>query len=408
MGSILTDAVVRQLPKPATGNRIVYDSKVPGFGARVTANGAIAFVLNYRARGTGRERRITIGKFASWNTTTARAEATRLRRLIDQGEDPLGTLQDERGAPTMADLLKRFDAEHIEPRLRPGTQKHYRSAIRRHIAPHFGAHTKVEDVRFDDVDALHRKTSKVAGTFAANRVAAILSRAFASAVRWGWCATNPARGVQRNSETKRQRYLNPAEMAALTAALAAHHDQKVADIIRLLLLTGARKGEVLSMRWSDIDLKGGTWSKSAAMTKQRREHHVPLSAPARAVLAKRLAEQAGGAFVFPGDRNGGNGGHITDITRPWEKVCKAAGLKDLRLHDLRHSFASELVSSGASLPLIGALLGHSNPTTTARYSHLYDSPLKAAVERVGAVIANAGKDNTVAPVPLPNRKGGRP
>jgi integrase len=155
----------------------------------------------------------------------------------------------------------------------------------------------------------------------------------------------------------------------------------------------------LSARWRDLDLTGGTWSKPAHMVKQNRDHIAPLSAPARQLLAAIRKRQAGDSriesgldgqpeYVFAG-RFGR--GHRQSINRAWVAILRAAGITGLRIHDLRHSFASALVSAGASLPLIGALLGHSNPATTSRYAHLYDDPQRAAVERIGALVENAGK-----------------
>lgn len=378
--STLTDAAIKRLPAPKTGNRVYYDGLVAGFGIRVTAAGARAFIYNYRTRATGRERRITIGKFPSWSVGTARTQAKRLRRLVDQGEDPLGNIKAEREAPTVVDLLTRFDAEHIGPRLRPGSARAYRSLIRKHIAPYFGAHVKVSAVSFADVDALHRKITKTGSTYAANRCIAVLGKAFALAKRWGWRDDSPVHSVERNPEVNRKRYLSGNELAALTKALAAYPDQQVPNIVRLLLLTGARAGEVAGMRWANIDLREGTWSKPASTTKQKADHHVPLSAPARQLLSELRARGTAGDWVFPSDNN--DTGHVVSFERAWTAICQTAGIRDLRVHDLRHSFASELASSGASLPLIGALLGHSNPSTTARYSHLYQAPSSPTLARV--------------------------
>jgi integrase len=182
----------------------------------------------------------------------------------------------------------------------------------------------------------------------------------------------------------------------------------VAAVVRVLLLSGCRVGEALSMRWADIDFASSTWHKRPAATKQGRHHSAPMSAPLRQLLAEVRAKQIaeGGTpteFVFPGKSSAS--GHYADIHHEWRKLCQDAGIADLRLHDLRHSFASELASSGSSLLLIGSLLGHSSPTTTARYSHLFDDPQRAAVERVGAVIDAAGKGDAKEPVPFPT--GGR-
>jgi integrase len=399
MGTVrLTDAVVRRLEAPGAGNRITYDDTVKGFGARVTANGAKSFVLSYVVRGIGRQRRYTIGGCDRWTASDARDEAKRLKALIDRGGDPLAQIEDARAAPTMADLIERFEAEHLE-RKREATAVDYRSMIKTYVAPVFGSR-KVQEIAFSDCDGLHRRISKAGFPVRANRVITMLSTMFALSIKWGWRTDNPCRGIERNREHHRRRYLTSDELQRLTAALATFPDKDVADIVKILLLTGARRGEVLSMKWDDLNLGLGIWKKPPTSTKQNEPHEVPLSAPACVILAERYVDGAAG-FVFPGV---GRRGHRADLFRAWQRLCKAAGLANLRLHDLRHQFASELVSSGASLPLIGSLLGHRSPTTTNRYSHLYTDVQRAAVERVGDAVMNAGKP-AVEPTPL---KRGRP
>jgi integrase len=414
----LTDAIVKRLPPPEQGSKIYYDD-VPGFGARITSTGARAYVLRYRVRSSGRERSFTIGDCQDWSVGQARKEARRLRQLIDQGGDPLGDIEAEREAPTMAALIDRFDAEHIDPRTRPGTTRAYRALLSKHVRPHFGKHTKVADVTFADIDRLHRKITASGAPYAANRTMAVLSKMFTLAARWGMRDDNPVRGVERNYESKRKRYLDGPELARLAQALTAHSDRQVVDIIRLLLLTGARVGEVLSMQWADVsqteerDPDGNVihktvWTKLASVTKQEEDHIVPLSAPAAQLLTEIRAAQGGKhrvlpQFVFPSTSS--DTGHIVSIERAWRTICAAAAIEGLRVHDLRHSVASILVSGGASLPLIGAILGHSNPASTQRYAHLFMSPQEAAVEKVGAVIAAAGK--TVKEPAVPFKRGGR-
>ena len=235
----------------------------------------------------------------------------------------------------------------------------------------------------------------------------MLSKMFALAIRWGLCAHNPAEGIERNSEIARKRYLSGEELSALTQALTAHPDRQAADIIRTLLLTGARSAEVFGMRWDNLDLARGIWSKPAASTKQKSDHVVPLSAPMRELLAGiRAKQKSDGAFVFPST---GKTGHIVDIMSAWHTICTDAGISGLHIHDLRHTFASQLASSGASLPLIGALLGHTNAATTHRYAHLFDDPQRAAVEKVAAIIDAAGKDTgeNVEAFPKGGRRGRR-
>ena len=395
MAEKLTDKVVKALPTPAKGNRITYDADVKGFGVRVTAAGGRAFVLNYRRKGDGLERRWTIGGFPDWTTGAARDEAKRLKRVIDAGGDPVGEHRDARGAPTVNDLCERFVDEYF-PRLRASSAGDYETAIRLHIRPALGRH-KVSALKHDDIAALHRKISATAG-HQANRVVAVLSRMLNLAIKWGWRADNPAKGTERNPEEKRHRYLSAAELDRLTTALADHPDRQAADIFRLLLLTGARRGEVQSMKWPDIELDAGTWTKPGATTKQRTLHRVPLSAPARQLLAERKAERGESEYVFPGRQ----GGHRVEIKAAWKTICRTARIHDLRIHDLRHSYASQLVSAGFSLPTIGALLGHTQPATTHRYAHLADDPLRRATETVGAVIARKPSAEI-----LPLNKGAR-
>lgn len=403
----LTDALVRGLPVPAKGYTITWDSEVPGFGVRVTASGIKAFIFNYRTK-LGRERRPTIGRWPTWSVGSARIESRRLQRLVDQGEDPRGDLVAEREAPTVAKLIERFELEHLSRR-KPSTRRAYGFLIA-HIHLALG-NLKVNEVDFADIDGLHRKVTNTAGPYAANRTIAVASKMFSLAVRWGMRADNPAKGIERNTESPRTRYLIGDELLRLTKALAAHPSQQAANVVRLMLLTGCRSGEALAARWADIDLTGGIWSKPAASVKQERAHIVPLSAPARQLLSEIQAEQkagrrALGEYVFPGKSASG---HFRELKGPWRRLCRDAGITGLRPHDLRHSFASELVNVGASLPLIGALLGHSNPQTTSRYAHMYSDPLRAAAERVGAtVIAAAGAPAHTGEIGKHTREVGKP
>jgi integrase len=410
----LTDGMVKDLPTPESGNRVHYDTDVKGFGCRVTANGVRAFVLNYRTR-SGRERRYTIGQFPAWKVKAARLEAAEWQRRIDRGEDPLEALEMERAAPTVADMCKRYRDDEL-PKKREATQRDYASMIDRDILPAF-KHRKVADIIYSDIDDLHRKIG-VKGRmqkdektgkdrwhgpapYRANRVVALLSKMFGLSIRWGWRSDNPAKGIERNQEVKRHRYLSTDELSRLTVALAAHEDQQAANIVRLLLLTGARSDEVRGARWEQFDLSAGVWTKPGATTKQKTDHRVPLSAPARQLLseihaeAEKVAAKKGkpvSDYVFPGR----SGGYRDQIKNAWASLCKAAAIEGARIHDLRHTYASMLASANISLPTIGALLGHTQPQTTARYAHLFDDPLRAATERVGAIIDKPRSGEVVA------------
>jgi integrase len=386
----LTDKLVDNLPPPATGNQIFWDAPdskgkghIPGFGLRVTAAGARAFILNYRTR-AGRDRRITIGSVGPWSLSAARTEAAALKRRVDQGEDPMEERRELRGAPTMAELCERFLTEHTS-RKSPETQRAYRTATAE-IRAALGSR-KVAELSYDDIERLHRRVSDRT-KYQANRIAAVLSRMFNMAIRSGWRTDNPVRGLPRNEEPKRRRYLSKDEIGRLLSALDAHPDQQAANIIRILLLTGARKSEVLKMRWQDIDPEAGRWVKPSAHTKTKIEHQVTLSSAAVEILEE--LRDNGSPYVFP-EKNG----HRADFFRMWVAVCRAAGIKNARVHDLRHTNAALMASDGASLLVIGAALGHTQASTTHRYSHLFDDPLRAATEKVGASFKALSKGGKV-------------
>ncbi|GAB0119922.1 tyrosine-type recombinase/integrase [Acidisoma sp. 7E03] len=433
MAELLTEQRVKDLPPPERGNRIFYDAAERGLGLRITSAGARAYIFNYRTKG-GTERRITIGtagrwedkvwRDGAWSLKAARKRAKELRQRIDVGEDPMGDLHAERAAPTVNDLADRFEKEHL-PRKRPTTVDSYKRLLRVHIRPAIGT-KKVADLRHADIEAMHRKIA-AESPYSANRAAAVVSKMLSLAIKWEMRGDNPATGVERSPEHKRERYLTGAEIAKLSEALGAHSERVSANAVRLLLLTGARKGETLAAQWKDFDLEAGIWIKPAATTKTAKLHRVPLSAPAIALLVGMKAEAdeefekerrdypkaVQCPYVFPGS----DGKPLTDIKHFWSSICIKAGLakavekKDAagravkdkdgnpvltwqttaRIHDLRHTFASVLASSGLSLPVIGALLGHTQAATTARYAHLLDDPLRAAAERAAAVISAGGK-----------------
>lgn len=406
----LTDTAIKALPIPATGNKIHYDTDVKGFGCRVTAAGARSFILNYRNQ-SGRERRITIGDCQDWKTVAAREEAKALKRRVDRGEDPLSQIEEAKAAKTVDDLCKRFTEDHI-PKKRESTARDYKAYIKNHILPAM-KNMKVADVTYSDVDSLHRKITRGGAPYVANRVHSLLSKMFTESIKWKWRTDNPCKGIERNDETKRQRYLSITELSALGAALTALDDKQAANIIRLLLLTGARRNEVQSARWDQFDLTEGVWEKPASTTKQKKLHRIPLSAPARQLLSEIHKETGKGDFVFPA---GSEAGHRVEIKNEWKEVCVAGGVvktetvkgadgkektvivPSARIHDLRHTYASVLASAGLSLPVIGALLGHSQPATTARYAHLMDDPLRQATERVGAIVMPAAVSAEVIPL----------
>jgi integrase len=427
MTARLTDAMVRKALPPARGQTILWDGDVKGFALRITPGGAKAFVLDYRAE--GRQRRITIGQYPDWTVQAARKTAKELKREVDHGRDPMGERHAERAAPTVGELWERYQLEHL-PLKAPRSQVDERIMWEKIILPRFGK-MRMAAITSDEVDALHHDITTVRRTpIRANRTIEVLRKAFNLAIRWKWREDNPAIGVRRNPEEKRNRYLNKTEIAALARALNDHCEPMSANAVKLLMLTGARRGEVLGATWDMFDLENGIWSKPSAHTKQRRLHRVPLSRPAvelleeikQAAQRKAKAEHAPlNPFVFPS----ADGKPLSDIKRTWISVCRKAGLAErvkkrgrdgkamkdkngkpimiwkpnVRIHDLRHSFASILVSAGASLPLIGQMLGHTQVQTTQRYAHLFDDPLRKAAEAVGAYVSSNPEPKVITSQP---------
>lgn len=377
---VLTDRIARETKSPLHGNRVVYDARLPGFGMRITAAGVRSFVFNYRVK--GRERRITIGQYPVWTVLAARKQAEQLRRDVDLGFDPLEDRNVRRKAPTVRELFQRYEMEHL-PTKAPRSAADDRSMWVNDILPALGPR-KVCDVTPSDCDALHRKISVDRPT-RANRVNEVLRKALNLSMRWGWIDRNPASGVRRNPEPKRHRFLTPEEIGRIVDALGQHPSETSADAILFMLLTGCRKSEALNATWAQFDLDRRIWTKPSAETKQRREHRVPYSLAAAEILERRSVKSAG-AHIFPGTFDA----PLQDVRKTWQSVCKIAELRDVRLHDLRHTFASLLASSGQSLLVVGELLGHSTAQTTKRYAHLYDGSLRFAAECVSAVIGRTG------------------
>lgn len=413
--------LLKEALQPTVGQqqKITYDREVRGLGVRITRAGARSWIFAYSTK-TGLARRMTIGAVDAWPIALAREEARRLRRLVDVGEDPLAERNERREALSVEALIKRWRDE-AAPKLRPVSVVEDEGMIRQWVMPALGD-KKIAEVKRADIEALHRKITKAGTPARANRVVSLVSRLFNLAVRWELRVDNPAGRIERNLEEKRYRFLDAAEMGRLLAALPAMHNQQSADIIRLLLLTGARRGEVLGMRWDQLDLANSTWTKPAAATKQKRLHHVPLSGVAQQILIgiKTAAEAKAtkfnrpiSAWVFPAapqrrlpDRRRADL-PITDIKTAWHGLCRRAGLDNLHLHDLRHAFATYLASSGANLPLIGQLLGHTQAATTQRYSHLLLDPQREATERVAAWITGIETGQSGEVVTLRRPRGGK-
>ena len=375
----LTKTAVEKLTS-LTSEAIYWDTNLAGFGVRVKPSGAKSYVLQYRIRSTGRSRRKTIaqhGPLMSFNQ--AKAIATGMLADVMRGGDPVGEAQSVRYAHSMNDLAQQYLDLHAIPKKRPKSVANDCSMLDRLILPRLG-NQKANEVNHRAVQAFHNSLKDT--PYQANRALSLLSKMFELAIKWGIRSDNPAKGVGKFHEEKRYRWLSVEELGRLSTALDLHPNQKAANAIRLQLLTGARIGEVLTARWKDFDLGRGVWVKPSHHTKQKRTEHLPLSKAAVSLMSNmKDVDITGSSFAFPGrspERP------LVDLKRFWRSVVAEAKIEDYRIHDNRHTHASQLVSSGMSLAIVGRLLGHTNPLTTQRYAHLADDPLREAAEIMAA------------------------
>ncbi len=374
----LTQRSVTALPVEPK-DYFVWDATLPGFGVRVLPSGVKTYQVQYRKG--ARTRRAALGRHGTITTEEARTIARGMLGQVAGGLDPVEEIALERMAPTMADLCDRFLELHVDVRLKPGTARDYRAQIRQRIKPALGCF-KVTDVHRKDVANLHYRMK---GTpTQANRTLAVLSKMFNLAEMWGLRpdGTNPCRHIPKYKENKRERYLTHAELMRLGDVLtAAERDGSetpfVTAAFRLLLLTGCRLMEIQTARWDYITDRGLELPDSKVGRRC-----VPLPNAARAVLAG-LPRTGGHPFIIEGKRPDA---HITDLQHPWRRLRAKAGLDDVRIHDLRHTYASIAVSGGMPIQMVGRLLGHTQLQTTLRYAHLADDPIRAAAETNSAAI----------------------
>jgi len=360
----------------------VWDSELSGFGIRVFPTSRKQFVLQYRFGKTSR--RMSLGRFGAITPDQARGLALKALVQIRQDVDPQVQKREKRTALTVRDLAQRFDEEHIEVHLKPSTAKEYRRNLKLFILPAIG-HLRIIDVTRADIAKYHHDWRD--RPYQANRNIEIISKMFNLAELWGLRpdGTNPRRHIKKYPEKKRERYFSAAELQAIGRVLGEMEEERVElpsaiAAVRLLLFTGCRLGEIMTLRWEYVDLQGRRLRLPDSKTGAKEVH---LGTVAVSVLMS-IERTMGNPWVIVG-RN--EGAHLTDLQPFWQRVRGRAGLKNARIHDLRHTFASVAVSNGQSLPMIGKLLGHTQVQTTARYAHLASQPVMQAANDVSALIA---------------------
>jgi integrase len=390
----ITKKAINEL-RPMDRAYTLWDSEIRGFGVKVLPSAQMSYVVQFRL-GKGRSAKLfkkRIDEVGSISLEKARLRAETWRDAAANGTDPVKVQQDEAGR-TFAKLAEDYLERHAGAKR---TRIQDERKLNRTLIKKLGRKA-VSEISHRDIEDIHRALKQ--SPYEANRHVALLSKMFSLAIKWGWLKKNPATGITKYDEEPRERYMDHDEMVRLTAALSAY-ERDVAErwpqensyhvveakcavnAIRLMALTGARKGEVLSATWDQFDLEKGVWTKPSSHTKIKKVHRVTLSPPAMELVSGMQHEAPDNEdYIFPSRRS--STGHLQDVKRAWGKILELAEINNLRIHDIRHSFASILASSGSSLLIIGRLLGHTQPSTTARYAHLFDDPLRDAANKVGA------------------------
>lgn len=427
----LTVDAVKALEVPEHGHYVVWDTEQPRFGIRLRAGCRKTYVV--RVRAGGRQRWLTIGAHGDvdkdgrpWTPDTARSRALELLGLVAGGHDPAEERDSSKLKPTVAQFAERYLADYAEEHKKPRTAIEDRSLLGLRLVkkkpPEGNAELSKEKPRtilaalgrlkLDAVTPAHVTRFHLSWKETptrANRALALLSHMFTMAEKWGLRApgSNPCRHVDRFKETKRERFLSATELAAVGDAVAKLKKAgKVTPYglaaVQLLIFTGARASEVLGLEWAAVDLTAGTVRLADSKTGRKT---VMIPPPAQKLL-KGLKRVEGNPYVVVGGRIG-QPLTLWGVEQVWQEVRREAGLEGVRLHDLRHSFASVAASIGQSLPVIGALLGHTTAETTKRYAHLSTDPLKAASDAVADRI-EAAMGTRPRPIKEPsNRASGR-
>ncbi|MEO9336779.1 tyrosine-type recombinase/integrase [Mesorhizobium sp. SB112] len=365
---------------PTDKEFFLWDEELKGFGLRVYPSGRKMYLAQFRAG--GRLRRVNIGLHGAVTPDLARTEAMKHLSQVRLGADPAGERDRRKASPTMKEFGQRFLDEHVASHCKASTHAEYKRSVELFINPKLGSH-RIIDITRADVVEMHQSMKET--PYQANRTLGVLSVMFTVAHTWGvrTDGVNPCWKVKRYKEVKRERYLTPDELARLGKVLReTNAEREAAFCIQLLLLTGCRLSEIQKLKWEYVDLDAGLLrlpdSKSGAK----------LVAIGQAVVEvfKTVPKVKDNPYVITGTIEGQ---HLTDMQKPWRRLRKRAGLDDLRIHDLRHSFASDALQLGEDLTMIGRLLGHTQVQTTARYAHLKTDPIRAAANKVSDAIALA-------------------
>ncbi|MBT4879517.1 MAG: site-specific integrase [Alphaproteobacteria bacterium] len=380
----LTKKIVESI-QPKERDHILWDSEISGFMCKVTPAGKKSYFLYYRTHDR-RQRRPKIGDHGVVTCEQARNIAQRWILEVTQGKDPSAEKKDLRLVPTLKELADQYMKEHASRKRLSSRKEDYR-LWKQHILPTLGT-LKASSLDRSDIAKLHHSFQHLPTT--GNRVLSLLSKAFNLAELWGYRPnhSNPCLHIKKYTEQKRERFLSQKEIERLMKILEEEkgNDPWAVSAIQLLLITGCRLNEILTLKWEEVDVDNQYLRLRDSKTGKKL---IYLSTAALDLL-KNIPKKEENPFVICG---GKAGAHLINLQKPWRRIRAKAELEDVRLHDLRHTFASIAASKGLSLPIIGALLGHKQTQTTARYAHLIGQPLLEASEKIGKKIMERKKSS---------------
>jgi integrase len=374
-----TKITLESLPIPAKGKQnYYYDMKMRALAVRITSSGVRTFVIYRRINGI--PERVTLGRFPDLSIEQARRKAEAINAAIAQGENPSDQRRAERAEITFGALFKEYIDRYAK--LHKRTWDEDQAQFIRHLT-HW-EHRKLSTIQKTDMQKLHHDIGRDKGQYAANRLLALCSVLFNKATEFGlWDKPNPALGIKKFREQSRDRFLQANELPRFFTALAEESNDTIRDYFTLALLTGARRGNLLAMKWEQIDLERQEWR--IPRTKNETPQIITLTEEATFLLQQRKVT-AINEFVFPGD---GRAGHLTEPKKGWFRILERANISDLRIHDLRRTLGSWQARTGASLAIIGKSLNHKSPQATAIYARLDLDPVRASVDKATKAMLNA-------------------
>ena len=385
-------SAIEKAHPPAKGELVLKDAKTPGLVCRVRASGRRAFYIYKKHR--GRPVRLKLGDFPTMSVENARKAAIVALEQFNKGVNPADSRRAERGELTLSELWTLYCREHLDARCSPRTARAEKNLFDKHLGTL--ASRKLSDISPTACKNLHSKVGKKART-SANRAIQLVRRLYRYAARHhGYEGKLPTAGVELFREHSRERFLSTDELPAFLKA-CDEEGQPWADFFRMAIYTGARRSNVQSMRWDAVDIKARTWTIPGDESKNGRDMTITLPQPAIDILRSRKAEQKNAdnprikksPFVFPALRDKGGPGYLSQPARPFDRICKRADIKGVRIHDLRRTAGAWMAASGASLPMIGKALGHADLRATQIYSRLDLAPVRDAVDISVAAMAEA-------------------